>query len=200
MTNPLRSIGVAELALRVVNLPGDGAWFVLACPSVLISWAVEELDSELDVLTDTERRLITPVDGRLFAAQLSVRREAIFLVRFPLDAAPDLWEGLDRLRSRLAHPQAIVLVLSFEQATEMVERAPNLTSWVGGTMWQLDADADALSHADVEERLEALRAQHGLTDEQVIEQATRRQLGADMAFVEWLVLLGRGDLADPDFP
>lgn len=45
------------------------------------------------------------------------------------------------------------------------------------------------------QRLEALATHYGMSDEEVIERAESDRLPTDPQLVEWLVLLGRGDLA-----
>lgn len=52
-----------------------------------------------------------------------------------------------------------------------------------------------MTEEEIAERLRQLREHYGLTDEDVLSQATQGTLSPEPEFVEWLILLGRGDLA-----
>ncbi len=104
------------------------------------------------------------------------------------------WQHVDLLRSRLARGGSTILILSHSAASRFFESAPNLSSWLGSTVWRADLGADVLSPVETEQRLIALRESTGLTDEQVLARAERGELPGDPEFAEWLILLGRGDL------
>jgi len=104
------------------------------------------------------------------------------------------WQHVDLLRSRLAREGSTILILSSSAASRFAESAPNLSSWLGSTIWRADLDADILSPLETEQRLIALRESAGLGDDEVLARAERGELPGDPEFAEWLILLGRGDL------
>jgi hypothetical protein len=110
------------------------------------------------------------------------------------DFSKEEWRHLDLLRSRLNRNRACVLVLSPEGAEKLVENAPNFSSWIGGSIWQVDLEAESLSEEERLARLRDLREWSGLTDEEVLRRARERTLPNEPEFSEWLVLLGRVDL------
>lgn len=104
------------------------------------------------------------------------------------------WRHMDLLRSQMVGGSAKVLIVSPAVVAKMENWAPNLTSFMGGAMWQLDPSADYLSADEREGRLQALRVARQRSDEDVIALAERGELPPDPDFAEWLVLLGRGEL------
>jgi hypothetical protein len=107
---------------------------------------------------------------------------------------PQDWQSIDHLRSRLARDEAVILVVGYKTAKNVVNLAPNLASWIAGSSWLLDILAEELSAEEIEARLTALREWANLTDAEVIQQAEHGRLPSAPEFAEWLVLLDRGDL------
>lgn len=86
-----------------------------------------------------------------------------------------------------------MLVLEADVAEQLENTAPNLASWIAGSIWHL-VGTRALSAAETEERLVALRQRTGLSDDEVVGRSEAGRLPPDPEFAEWLTLLGRGDL------
>lgn len=107
------------------------------------------------------------------------------------------WRHIDLLRSRLTGTGTIVLVASLLTADRISRNAPNLSSWIAGSMWTLDPAADALAEGERGDRLKALRRWSKLTDEDVIRRAEEGTLPDDPEYTEWLILLDRADLVAP---
>lgn len=101
--------------------------------------------------------------------------------------------ALDLRRNVMIGGASVVLIIPRSLVPLIRAHMPNTWSLVGPRGWWIEMPEDTL---DIEQRLASLRKQHGTTDEQVIEQAEARQLPLDPPFVEWLVLLGRGDLLE----
>ena len=76
----------------------------------------------------------------------------------------------------------------------MVRYAPNLASFIGGNVFAIGQDDGLLSEAEIAERLSQYRQHYAMTDKELIEKASKRQLPWEPEFAEWLALLGRGDL------
>ncbi|HEX2686676.1 MAG TPA: hypothetical protein VHN14_08660, partial [Kofleriaceae bacterium] len=66
-----------------------------------------------------------------------------------------------------------------------------LWSWIGARCMKYDGSEGVMNK---EERLRSLRDHFKLSDADVLEMAQRRALPDNVAFAEWLILLGRGDL------
>ena len=100
---------------------------------------------------------------------------------------------LDLRRNRMVGASSLVLVLSEEFVPAVRRWMPNTWSLIGPRGWWVETKDSDL---DVDERLASLRERFGLTDNQLVAEAERGELPLDPPLVEWLVLLGRGDLLD----
>jgi hypothetical protein len=107
--------------------------------------------------------------------------------RFPAEEL----ERFDLLRNRALYGPRVLIATTQGGADRLSAHGPNLWSWLGAHCMQYDASEGRM---DVGERLQSLRDHFELSDLQVIELAERRALPDDVAFTEWLILLGRGDL------
>jgi hypothetical protein len=105
------------------------------------------------------------------------------------------WTTLDRRRSALAREGVTVVITTAASFEALMHVAPNLASWLGGGVFT-HKDLDEAAPAQREQRLEALRAWSGKTDEEVRRAAMDGSLPRDPEYAEWLVLLGHGDLLD----
>lgn len=104
------------------------------------------------------------------------------------------WRHVDLLRSQLSGGGTKVLLCGLAVLSHMEKWAANLTSFVGGATWQLDPQADELTDAEREARLQALRTAWQQTDPEVIALAEQKRLPPEPDYAEWLVLLGKGEL------
>lgn len=107
---------------------------------------------------------------------------------------PDHWRALDINRSGLARRGPIVLWLSAEGLTNLCSWAPNLKSFIGGSMFAAASHGGVMTAEERQQRLEQLAAHYRMSGEEVIRLAESGALPTEPQFVEWLVLLGRGDL------
>ncbi|HEY2031673.1 MAG TPA: hypothetical protein VGH20_20915 [Myxococcales bacterium] len=97
-------------------------------------------------------------------------------------------------RSVFSRRRATALVLTLQSWERLFALSPNIASWIGASVWRKKPDSMRLAIAEREQRLEALRRFHNLTDEAVVTQARTGQLPRDPDFAEWLILLSRSDL------
>jgi hypothetical protein len=106
------------------------------------------------------------------------------------------WLVLDRRRSALARTAVVVFATTPDGFGELMQAAPNLASWIGALAFAYE---DPTAHqAELRaRRLEALRAWAQKSDDDVLREARDGRLPADPEYAEWLVLLGRADLMDP---
>jgi hypothetical protein len=191
----------AEFAFRIVEASGANVWYaalveqgsssVFAREIVTASNQIEPgsaAEAQVDSATSFEEALRAP------ACRIWVGSG---FERFDHDA----WSKLGRDRTRL-EPQwtkgtrsegVVVLVLDVEAYGALQAGAPNLASWIGGSVFEV-AGESGQSPVDRERRLHELRRWADMTDDEVVRAAQTGSLRADPYFAEWLVLLGRGDL------
>ncbi|MBC8072761.1 MAG: hypothetical protein IAG13_30855, partial [Deltaproteobacteria bacterium] len=160
-------MSVADFALRLSALRGTAAY---------AAYVVSAPDME-DVLLDLEEELrtvashdavarIAPLDGDHLVTDLAATSIEMIVVDARTFAAHD-WALLDRRRSAIAHRGVLVLVTTPTSFNELMRRAPNLASWLGGEVFAYPSDVNATAAAHREQRLAALRAWASQTDEQV---------------------------------
>jgi hypothetical protein len=107
---------------------------------------------------------------------------------------PGEWSRMDMNRSRLEREGPVILWLSPEQVSQMSQYAPNIKSYVGGSVFRLTRDESTIDEAERQRRLEELSGHYGWTNQELISRASARALPPEPEIAEWLVLLGRGDL------
>src|SRR6185295_2253225 len=99
------------------------------------------------------------------------------------------WRAVDQFRSRMEGASSVVLVVTLSGLQALVADAPNLLSWAGGDVYEVDLQLEELSTTDRKQRLELLRRDRGLSDKEVIRLAEEGKLPADPEYGEWLLLL-----------
>jgi hypothetical protein len=186
---------LGELAVRVVESVSPNRWFVLIVDGHTdeIASRLQEEISTLAATTGPRARSVAVASSREFALAARDYVSGILIVTILPAFTRTEWANVDVNRSRFQREGATVLVLE-EDATEHLENtAPNLASWIGGSIWRL-VDPRALSAEEKEQRLVVLRGRTGLSDDEVVRRSESGRLPPDPEFAEWLVLLGRGDL------
>jgi len=191
VTHDIPEIGLSEFALRASTQPG---WSILLVGPDQAQATIEALVDELRAQDETPALNHRPSTPESFVEHLQTAGDAtVVLSGFDGFTESD-WQHIDLLRSRLARRGSTILLLSTAAAIRLTESAPNMSSWIGSTVWRLDPSADILSPQASEQRLVGLRTSLGMDDAEVIALAERGQLPRDPEFAEWLALLGRGDL------
>lgn len=87
-----------------------------------------------------------------------------------------------------------MLWLSAAGVSDLCSHAPNLRSFIGGSIFIVGSKGGEMAADERAERLRQLCDFYGLNNDEIIEKARKRELPAEPEFVEWLALLGRGDL------
>lgn len=196
-TSDAASRHVYELA-RLIALPGPEvpSWVALIPPE----------GHEEDLLQELRAELPHHVEGDIL--EIDVRDMGLDELVDRLRSAPspvaivrgfDRWEAqqlkaLDVSRSALGVPRTIVLWLSQRDAERLYRHAPNLGSWLGGNVLHILPGGEILTEPERRERLAQLRNHYRMTDTEVVEKAERGKLPPEPEFVEWLILLDKGDL------
>jgi hypothetical protein len=174
----------------------SGAWFAVLKPAQDTDGALEDFAMDLAAKFDVPVRQVCaagrPV-GRLRADLHSPDDDTALITG--LDRCDlDHWRALDINRSGLARRGPIVLWLSAESLTGLCRWAPNLKSFIGGSMFVAASHGGVMTAEERQQRLEQLAAHYRMSGEEVIRRAESGALPTEPQFVEWLVLLGRGDL------
>lgn len=133
----IQAIGVGELsagefAQRLNALRGTAVYAVYLAADDEIEVALTELEEELrgfDPSAGVAR--ISPRGARELVAALADHPVEILLVDARSFSAED-WALLDRRRSSIAHHGLLVFVTAPSSFDELMRRAPNLASWLGG--------------------------------------------------------------------
>jgi hypothetical protein len=186
---------LGELAVRVVESVSPNPWFVLMVEGHAqeVASELQEAISALAAPTDLPARQVTVASSRELAQTAHDHALGVLIVAISQAFAPTEWASIDVNRSRFQRDGATVLVLEQGAAEQLENTAPNLASWIGGSIWRL-VGPQALSAAEREQRLVVLRQRTGFSDDEVVRRSVLGRLPNDPEFAEWLVLLGRGDL------
>lgn len=192
----LPRISVTEFALRAVTSGGARHWFVLIGEERWLPDLAERVRAEMKNLDGGPVELIA---GARDAAQFThligdVSSDAAVVVSGLGEFDEAEWHHLDLFRSRLVRQQAVALLLSESSLGKLSRAAPNLGSWIGGSVWSIDLASDALDEEERRSRLTTLREWSGLSDSEVVQKAQDGTLPGDPEYIEWLVLLRREDL------
>jgi len=196
MTMPLKRLSLAEFGLRAVARHGKGDWLVLAAPESEIPTVASRIKDEVEALGDSPvQEIRDPANASSFIESVRGADQSKLLIVSGIEFfSEEHWRYIDLLRSRLMRPQAVIMVLSLRSIEYMVRSAPNLSGWIGGSIWEADIGSEVLSDKERHARLQSLREWSGLTDEEMVYRAERGKLPKEPEYVEWLVLLNRGDL------
>jgi hypothetical protein len=191
----ISQVSISELLFKLGAQSAGNVWTVLIIDRSDSDMAdiVENIIESIEVFTE-----YSVGSWNVQANENSISSETDYEIIWNVNhwTAAD-WKSLDYQRSQLdRHKQGGSFILSESMAKLMMSAAPNLASWIGSRVYKLILDAEILSNEDCEVRLQALRSQTGLSDEQVIQQAQAKQLPRDPEYGEWLVLLGRSDLLE----
>lgn len=191
-----KGMGSAELAIRVNACPKAGAWFAWLTPKLWQNRATEALSRELEAMNPAPVLQLAAQGDALDLAhrvRAAAKDATLILVEFE-DFSKEAWAALDRLRSWFSREEPAILILSQGAFEQLMQSAPNFASWLGGSVWSWNAEADVLSGEEKEQYLQSLRNHFGLSDGQVIKMAEKDELPLEPEFAQWLVLLERGDL------
>jgi hypothetical protein len=188
---------VLEVARRIDLRSESGyAWLAVIPSGEAGENSLVDVKDELEVVLDKPIRTVSAGTGAVHDFISAIQRNSGDTVLLSgLDDWDEAnWRSLDIQRSALERPGTIILMLSPNSVLRLSSYAPNIRSFVGGSFIQLAPEGGILSEQERRLRIQALEDHYGLTSEQVIEMAKAGKLDPGPIFVEWLVLIGRGDL------
>jgi hypothetical protein len=189
LTEPAFEIG------RRLEIRGSSAWVVVLRP-------FEGEDALANFVADLSAVLDQPVRVvHSFGSPFEKLRNDLngpagdpILISDLDQADAERWRGLDVNRSAWLREGAVVLWLSAAGVTSLCSHAPNIRSIVGGSIFNLGTDGGAMTVAERDQRIADLESHFEMKSAEVIKQAELGVLPTGSHFVEWLVLLDRGDL------
>src|SRR5262245_2321650 len=176
---------------RRIDIRGGNTWFVVLGPDDSIAGFIADLSASLSRTV----RVVTGAGSmdELLTALASPADDPVLIADLDgLDVGA--WSALDVNRSGLAREGAVVLWLSSNGLAHLSHFAPNLRSFVGGSIFPLSLDGSTLTSEERASRIAEMEDHFRMTSEQAIAQAVAGTQPSDPLFVEWLVLLDRGDL------
>jgi len=189
------SLAASELgpfAFRVLESDGSNAWLVLVTDGAVDTTA-RMLSDEISTLDGQIVTVGAVSSGADLESFVRAHADGIAIVTGVNGFGDADWHRVDLNRTRLQRNGTTVLVLDPAAIEQLENRAPNLASWIGGSIWRLEKPRP-LDDVLVEQRLVALRQWSGLEDLEVVRRAEAGDLPPDPAYAEWLTLLGRGEL------
>jgi len=118
----------------------------------------------------------------------------VVILAATVDPGSALWSSLDLIRSALERKGPIIFWLSADCVPSLSEHAPNIRSFIGGGIFAAGPDGGMMTEEDRQSRLQQLAEHYQLTNDEIVSRALSGTLPSEPHFIEWLVLLGRGDL------
>jgi hypothetical protein len=88
----------------------------------------------------------------------------------------------------------VIFWLPADSVALLSEHAPNIRSFIVGSIHVVSGSGGLMTEDERRRRLEELAKRYGMTNEEIVQRAEAKTLSSKPHFVEWLVLLGRGDL------
>jgi hypothetical protein len=180
---------------RRIEIRGPFSWFALLGPATDGTAAVEDLATELGAVLEAQVRIV-PYTGSAEILGSYLREPATDPVLISnLDIADAVqWSALDINRSGFAREGPVILCLSVDSLTQLCTHAPNIRSFLGGGIFHAGTSGGAMTSAERQERISSLESHFHISSVEVIKRAETGILPTEPHFVEWLVLLDRGDL------
>ena len=184
-----------EIGSRI-DIRGPYSWFVVLRPAAPAETAIENFVAELSPALSQPIRSVrcTDLTFERLRAKLKQPGDDPVLVSDLDQVSADYWGALDVNRTGLARVGAIVLWLSSEGLARLCEHAPNLKSFIGGSIFSLGSSGESMTAEERQRRIGELESHFQMTSAEVIRRAELGTLPSEPHFVEWLVLLDHGDL------
>jgi hypothetical protein len=186
-----------DIARRLdIRGPDSRAWIVLLFPPDVSELSLRRLLVDLSSVLQRDARVIELLDDspEMVRDQLQSPEDDIVVLEAKAPLNDSSWSGLDLMRSSFERKGPVVFWLPIDATDGLSEHAPNLRSFIGGAIYLIGPEGGLMTDSERESRLQELRAHYKLADGEVIGKAESHNLPSDPHFVEWLALLGRGDL------
>jgi hypothetical protein len=187
----------AQIARRL-EIRGDGSssWIVVLAPVVDAESALDGLRNDLSALLLRDTRVLSLETGTFEQLRAGLHQPSGDVIILLAAANPTavMWSSLDVMRSALEREGPIVFWISVDAFAGLSQFAPNIRSFIGASVFVAGPDGSIMSEEERQNRLEDLSRHYGFNNDEIMRRAESRELPPEPHFVEWLVLLGRGDL------
>jgi hypothetical protein len=181
---------------RRIEMRGPYAWFVVLKPAVDVEAALGTFVSDFSAFLGEPVRIISgiaPTLGKLRSDLTDPTSDPVVIS--DLDQADaNFWRALDINRSGLLRLGPVILWLSSVGLIGLCDHAPNIRSFVGGSIVYLSVHGDVMTASERQQRISDLESHFQISSAEVILRAESGTLPTEPHYVEWLVLLDRGDL------
>jgi len=157
------------------------------------------LSGLVDDLSGLLQRDVRPIDLEAISPEelieaLQKPRDDVAILSANVSPGPALWSSLDLVRSALERKGPVIFWLPTESVALLSEHAPNIRSFIGGSVYVVGGSGGLMTEQERRKRLEELAKRYQMTNEEIVKRAEAKTLSSKPHFIEWLVLLGRGDL------
>ncbi len=172
------------------------SWIAILIPAGDAGNALEGLQNDLASLLSRGTRVLSLTDSTFQQLRAEVHQPSddVVILTAADDLTPDKWSSVDLMRSALERKGPMILWISPDAFAGLSQFAPNVRSFVGASVFVAGPDGSLMTEEERQNRLRDLAQNYGQTDEDIIRKAQSNELPPEPHFVEWLVLLGRGDL------
>lgn len=179
---------------RIIELRSSGWLGLSLADHQSAEDAASELEDEIRANTSLSTRQLNAgtACGELINRAAACTEACLIIIGFDQWREAN-WKDFDANRGALSGRSSVIILVTAEGAKNLASAAPNIRSFIG-TFLPLEIPEIASADPGSEQRLSDLRLHYNLTDDEVVRRAEARQLPANPHFIEWLILLGRGDL------
>jgi hypothetical protein len=180
---------------RRIQMRGPFSWFALLRPATGGKAALENLATELGAVLEAQvRTVLYSGSTELLRSDLSEPASDPVIISNLDMVDQEHWSTLDINRSGFVREGPVVLWLSANGLAQLCAHAPNIRSFLGGSIFYAGTSGDEMTAAEREQRISSLESHFQMSSAEAIARGEAGNLPAEPHFVEWLVLLDRGDL------
>jgi hypothetical protein len=186
---------LVEIARRL-EIRAANSWIAVLAPYAARDTAREDLIAELESFLQVRARVVAvkPVSFDALRKALHRPSDDAVILFVGADVEASDWSSVDLMRSALERDGPVLLLMAPDAVGQLTEFAPNIRSFIGASIFIAGPDGGIMTEEERQSRLKELRQHYQLDDEEVVRKAESKELSPEPEFVEWLVLLGRGDL------
>jgi hypothetical protein len=180
---------------RRLEIRAPFSWLALLGPTTDDGVAREDLATELGAVLEAPVRVVrySGSTEALRSDLLNPASDPVIIWNLEI-ADAEQWSALDINRSGLVREGPVILWLSSDSLTLLCAHAPNVRSFLGGSIFLAGTSGDTMTAAERQQRISSLELHFHISSAEVIARAEAGNLPIEPHFVEWLVLLDRGDL------
>jgi hypothetical protein len=185
---------IAErLDLRGYEATWIGA--VQQSPGATSTEDLQRFQAELSLYLEKPCRVVSATQGlATLIAEVRQPPDDCILIAYLDGWDKSDWQAFDTNRSSFVRSGIIFLWLTYQSVGNLCSFAPNIRSFLGASIFVI-GDTDRLMNEESKSaRIQSLELYFQKSSAEVIRLAVDRLLPPEPEYIEWLILLGRGDL------